>query len=237
MDPDTEILGTAKRFQSTCWGLVRSAASGEAMDELIRIYWKPLYFYVRRKGYDNETAKDLVQGFLAALIERNTILKADPSRGRFRTFLLSAMANFILDWERTARRAKRGGGGVLQALDFRAGEEDFKRVRATGETPEKVAELAWAREVYGQCLSELKGDPRHLQALKLRLQGEEYETVVLRTGLSAAAAQAAVHRLCRQFGEHLRARLKPFSQTEEQFEDDVSEFLTLISCQGFNVLS
>ena len=237
MDPDTEILGSGKKFQSTCWGLVRSAASGESLDQLIRIYWKPLYFYVRRKGYTNETAKDIVQEFLATLIERNALHKADPGRGRFRNFLLASMGNFILDWERMAGREKRGGGAVLRSLDFPAGEREFVQVAAKDLTPERLADLMWARAVFDQCLSELKGDPRHVEALRLRLEGEEYGAVCSRTGLATAAAQSAVHRLCKQFGEVLRAQLRPYSQTPEQFEDEISEFLSLISCQGFRSTS
>ena len=80
---DTEILGDNVRFPKTSWDLVRAATEPKGMDQLIRLYWKPLYYFVRQKGFDNETSKDMVQGFLADALERGTIAKADPSRGKF----------------------------------------------------------------------------------------------------------------------------------------------------------
>lgn len=231
MDQDTEMHGSGRKFQSTCWGLVRSAATSEGMDQLIRIYWKPLYFYVRKRGYDNETAKDLVQDFLSNLIERNAILKADPARGRFRSFLLSSLANHIADWERSTRSLKRGGREVIESLDFRTGEEEFSKAVSQEMNPEWAADSEWARGVFMRCLGELQGDPRHIQALALRLKGEEYDAVAVGTGLSAGAAQVAIHRLCKQFGELLRGHLKPFSASEQELEDDISDFLQLISCK------
>lgn len=232
MDPDTEMHGSSRRFQSTCWGLVRSASTPEGLDQLIRIYWKPLYFYIRKRGYDNETAKDLVQDFLSTLIERNAILKADPTRGRFRSFLLSSLSNHIADWERSARSLKRGGREVILSLDFRAGEEEFSQSVAQELTPEKAAYVEWARGVFAQCLGQIKGDARHIQALELRLKGEEYEAITTLTGLTPGAAQVSIHRLCKQFGELLRGHLRPFSSSNEEFEDDLSEFLELISCKA-----
>jgi CheY-like chemotaxis protein len=107
---DTDILGNQINFQKTSWDLVRAAPSVEALDALIRMYWKPLYFFVRQRGFGNEEAKDIVQEFLAIALEHDMIPKADPLRGRFRTFLLAALTNFLKDRRRAEICARRQHG-------------------------------------------------------------------------------------------------------------------------------
>jgi RNA polymerase sigma-70 factor (ECF subfamily) len=195
---DTEILGQRVSFQKTSWDLVRAARSAEAMDGLIRIYWKPLYFFVRQKGYDNETAKDMVQDFLTSALERHTLQKADPRRGRFRTFLLAALSNFIKDWNRSSARLKRGGGHALLSLDFEGGEQEYSLEMATTQTPEGLFHRAWAQALLAQCISELKGKPSHLRAFELLIRGSGYGEICRETGLNESAAKTAVHRLRQQ---------------------------------------
>jgi len=229
MSQDTEMLGPNNRFQSTIWGLVHAAGDLKAQDALIRIYWKPLYFFVRQHGYENETAKDIVQEFLTGLLERQSLLKADPGRGRFRNFLLAALRNFLVDWNRTAQRQKRGGNQAIQSLDFREGERDYALQAAGGDSPDRMIDRAWARTLFEQCLADLEGSRAHLEALRLRLRGEDYRVISERTGLSEAASQNAVHRLSRRFGEILRQRLRPFCATQSEFEQELSEFMSLIA--------
>jgi RNA polymerase sigma-70 factor (ECF subfamily) len=192
---DTDILGPRITFQKTSWDLVRAARNSEALDGLIRMYWKPLYFFVRQKGYDNETSKDLVQDFLTAALEHGTLSKADPARGRFRTFLLAALTNFIKDWNRASTRLKRGGGHALLSLDFEGGEQEYSLETATEETPEALFHRAWARGLLAQCIAELKGKPAHLRAFELLMAGTTYDVICRETGLNESAAKTAVHRL------------------------------------------
>ena len=229
MGTDTEILGPGKNFVKTSWSLVRSASKGAGWDPLIRLYWKPLYFYVRRRGLDNETAKDLVQEFLTTLIERRAIEKADPSRGRFRSFLLAALDNFLADWRKKQSRQKRGGGAPLLSFDFTTGERDYSLEVEAGETPEKIACRAWAHELLDHCLLELDGDPAHVAALRLRLKGADYREVCARTRLSDSAAHLAVHRLSRNFGEILGRRLRELCPDPAEFEAELSEFMDLLA--------
>jgi len=215
---DTEILGPRISFQKTSWDLVRAAGSAEAMDGLIRIYWKPLYFFVRQKGYDNETAKDMVQDFLTSALERHTLLKADPRRGRFRTFLLAALSNFIKDWNRSSARLKRGGGHAMLSLDFEGGEQEYSFETATTQTPEALFHRAWAQALLEQCISELKGKPSHLRAFELLIRGGNYEEICRETGLHESAAKTAVHRLRQQLREIL---LGYIGRTGNGDDDDV----------------
>jgi RNA polymerase sigma-70 factor (ECF subfamily) len=228
MGTDTDLLGPSKDFVKTSWSLVRSAGKGAGWDPLIRLYWKPLYFYVRRKGIDNETAKDLIQDFLTMLLERRSIEKADPSRGRFRTFLLAALDNFLADWKKKETRQKRGRGAPVLSFDFAGGERDYTLEVESGETPEKLACRAWAHQLLDQCLLELEGIPGHVAALRLRLQGADYREICAQTGLSDSVAQLAVHRLSREFGEILGRRLREICPQPAEFEAELSEFMDLL---------
>src|SRR6185295_7333506 len=124
---DTDILGNQISFQNTSWDLVRAAPKVEALDALIRIYWKPLYFFVRQRGFGNEEAKDIVQEFLASALQHSMIPRADPLRGRFRTFLLAALTNFLKDRRRSWGRLKRGGGHAPMSLDLEMAEPRYAR--------------------------------------------------------------------------------------------------------------
>jgi len=229
MGTDTEILGGSKNFVKTSWFLVRSAGNGGDWDPLVRLYWKPLYFYLRRKGLDNEAAKDVVQDFIASLIERRAIEKADPARGRFRTFLLAALDHFLTDRKRKESRQKRGGDAPVLSLDFAAGEHDYGIEVEGGETPEKVACRAWAHGLLDECLLELEGEPSQVAELRMRLKGMDYQQICDHTRLTEAAAHLAVHRLSRSFGDILGRRLRELCGDPADFEAELGEFMELIA--------
>lgn len=218
-------------FQKTSWDLVHSARNVQAMDSLIRIYWKPLYFFVRQKGNDNETSKDIVQEFLTGALERGTILKADPARGKFRTFLLAALENFMTDRARTAGRLKRGGGQAILSLDFEQGEKEFGSEVASDEKPEAVMDQAWAKSLLQQSMAELKGSPAHLKAFELLMQGADYDAIAAETGLSRLAVKTAVFRLRQQLKDILTAHLTEEGASDEEVARSISEFLSLLTSQ------
>jgi RNA polymerase sigma factor (sigma-70 family) len=229
MGTDTEILGRSKHFVKTSWFLVKSAGKGGDWDPLVRLYWKPLYFYLRRKGLDNETAKDVVQDFIASLIERRAIEKADPARGRFRTFLLAALDNFLTDRKRKESRQKRGGGAPLLSLDFALGERDYALELEGGESPEKVAARAWALGLLDEVLLALEAPAANVAALRLRLRGADYRQICDHTHLSHTAAHLAVHRLGKVFGDLLGRRLRDLCPDPGDFDAELTEFMELIS--------
>jgi len=226
---DTEILGNQIAFQITSWDLVRSAPKVEALDALIRLYWKPLYFYVRQRGFSNEEAKDIVQEFLALALEHGMISRADPLRGRFRTFLLAALNNFLKDRHRFWGRQKRGGGHAPMSLDLELGEPRFARENTGGEPPETIVDRAWAKGLLGQCISELVGKPSHLQAFELQMQGVDYVSIGKTTGLTETAAKTAVHRLRVRLRGIIRSHLKLQNATEDEVGREVAEFASLLA--------
>lgn len=115
-------------FQTTHWSVVLAAkgspspSADEAMEELCRAYWPPLYAYIRREGHDATEAQDLTQEFFARLLERDYLGRLQDQRGKFRSFLLTFLKHFLSEQRHKAGAQKRGGGQVLISLDATAGE-------------------------------------------------------------------------------------------------------------------
>lgn len=156
--------GTRKRgwFATTCWGLVLPAGrpgtpgSEQALDELCRTYWYPIYAYVRRRGHSAHDAQDLTQAFFVRLLQGDFLAQANPSRGRFRSFLLVALNHFLADeWDR-AHAAKRGGGQTIFSLDAEAAENLYALEPADVRDPEKAYERRWAMTVLDLAAARLR---------------------------------------------------------------------------------
>jgi RNA polymerase sigma-70 factor (ECF subfamily) len=226
---DTQMMGDRNQFPTTSWSLVRSSRNVQALDRLIKVYWKPLYFFVRQKGYNNETSKDVVQSFLTTLMERDAFSKADPERGKFRSFLLAALTNFLKDCSKAETCLKRGGARPIFSLDFVAGEAEYSVEVARGETPETVLNKAWARSLWRHALGELKGEPSHLKAFHLYLGDSDYKAICESTGLSESAAKSAIHRMKGQLREIITGHIRDTVSSEEELEAEVSEFKSLLS--------
>ena len=179
-----------------------------ARDSLARLcgsYWFPLYAFVRRRGHSPEEAQDLTQAFFARLLEKNWVADADRSKGRFRTFLLSALTHFLADeWDRT-RAQKRGGGAAALPLSFDPAEERYVQEPADPETPERIFERRWALALLDEVVSRLRaeyegeGKADLFTALHPCLVGERtalpYAELAQKLGTSESAVKSAVHRL------------------------------------------
>src|SRR5437667_9309697 len=141
--------GSGAWFVTTHWSVILSAGrsdapqAAEALQRLCQVYWYPLYAYVRRRGYSPHDAQDLAQGFFARLLEKNTLGAITREKGKFRSFLLSALNHFIVDEWKKARARKRGGGGII-SLDARDAETRVGREPVDALTPEKSFEQNWA---------------------------------------------------------------------------------------------
>jgi len=229
MHNDTKIMGPDHEFDTTSWTLIRAVGDVNAFDTFVRIYWKPLYFFVRQHGYDNETAKDIIQDFMTTLLEKGSLTKADPARGRFRTFLLAALTNFMKDRVKAAARQKRGGAHSILSLDFASGEREFVLEVSSGESPETVLNRTWARTLWRQAIAELKGDPAHLEAFTMYLADADYDVIAKKTGLTPAAAKMAVHRLKGQLRDTIQHYILQTSVDEDELKSEIAEFMALLS--------
>src|SRR5262249_9060152 len=119
-------------FPDTRWSLIlrlrtpeSEGASATALNELCRVYWQPLYVFLRQAGRDPESAKDAVQGFLANFLSKNGFERIGPANGRFRHYLLGALRNYLVSEARKQNAMKRGGGVDLVPIDIETAEQVF----------------------------------------------------------------------------------------------------------------
>jgi RNA polymerase sigma factor (sigma-70 family) len=169
-EQDTEIPGSPE-FPSTVWSrLVHGDDRRAAADYLAQRYWKPVYFYIRRRwGRANEDAKDLVQGFFADALQRGLLSKADPQRGSFRKFLRAALENFLRNAARDAKALKRGGGVKILPLESMTEEESAASLDGN---PEELFDRDWMEAVFEKCLPMLReqyqteGRPQYFEVFR-----------------------------------------------------------------------
>ncbi|MBM3978401.1 MAG: sigma-70 family RNA polymerase sigma factor [Planctomycetes bacterium] len=207
-------------FLTTRWSVVLAGASSPpqerraALEDLARAYWYPLYAFARRHGLGADEAADQTQAFFALLLERNDFAKADPARGRFRAFLLTAFKHHLSNERARARAAKRGGGRAPVSLDAREAETRFRNEPADEETPERLYERAWTRELLARTFARLRaeqdgiGRARLFDCLRPALAAEDdaprMAAVAQELALTENAVKVAAHRLRKRFGELLR---------------------------------
>lgn len=221
-EPHAEVRSNPDReaFSTTQWTMIVAAgraADGQgrmAMEQLCRKYWYPLYAHVRRRGYAKEDAEDLTQAFFARLLEKNGLDGLGPERGRFRSFLLAAMKNFLAnEWDKSRTR-KRGGGVVPLSLDWQDADSRYRIEPADKLSPDKLYDRAWALTLLERVLQQLEAvnaNNEYFQQLKPCLTTErrsiQYPDVARQLGISESAVRVAAHRLRRQYRELLRAEI------------------------------
>lgn len=191
-----------------------STSSATALARLCEDYWYPLYAFVRRKGFSAPEAQDLTQDFFAHLLEKKILKKADPAKGKFRTFLLVSLQNFLHNQRVRDRAAKRGGGAPTFSLDETTAEDRYRLEPADVLTPEKLFERRWAltllEKVHAQlreeCLASGKLD--QFNVLQIYLSGEpkggDYAEAADRLGWTNVAVRVAVYRLRKRIGKLLQ---------------------------------
>ena len=208
-----------------------SPASAAALADLCQRYWYPLYVYVRRRVADLDEARDLTQEFFARLLEKNTLALADPERGRFRSFLLTAFKHFLInEWEK-ARAQKRGGGRKALAIDFESKESQFAHEPAHTWTPERLYERHWALTLLDQVLMQLRreyqraGKRKLFEQLKGFLVGDSANTThaeaAERLGMTEGAVKVAAHRLRKRYRDLLRQEVAQTVADDTEVEDEI----------------
>jgi RNA polymerase sigma-70 factor (ECF subfamily) len=232
------------QFPTTHWGLVLAARDPAAPEEraalasLCAAYWYPLYAFVRRKGYDPERAADLTQEFFARLLEKDYLQSVDPSKGRFRSFLLAACSNFLAnqrDWE-SAR--KRGGGRPPVSIDMRDAEDRYRAEPAHELTAERLFERRWALTLLDDVLDQLGGEFHRAgkgalyDRLKVILVGAQdavsYSQVGQELGMTEAALKKAAQRLRERYRELLRERIAATVEDPGQVEDEIRDLFAIL---------
>jgi RNA polymerase sigma-70 factor (ECF subfamily) len=240
-------IGTAvePRFATTHWSVVLAAGhdsspnAGEALETLCRNYWLPLYAYVRRKGHTPEKAQDLTQAFFERLLEQHTLSRARRERGRFRSFLLTSLQNFLgHEWEKE-RAAKRGGGRYVLSWDQVSAESSYQLEAVSELPPDKAFEKRWALTIFQQALNRLHeefvrlGKGEVFEQLKCFLTQEPgangYPGVAERLGMTPAAVAVSVHRLRKRYGELVRDEIAHTVSSPAEIEEEMRYLIALMS--------
>ncbi len=240
---ETSIGGPQRAFGSTLWTVVLEAQDPgspgrrEALQRLIEAYWKPVYFFVRRKGSDPESAKDLTQGFFAALLERNFLKNVHRDRGRFRTFLLTALENYLADERDRARALKRGGDRAVFPLDFEGAENEVPGEPASPESPDRAFRRDWAMRVLSRALQDVRaefaasGREGEFEALRLHLSlgagpAPSYADLARRLGVSEQDVANRIHRARARVREAVLGVIRSYSGTEEDAQEELRDLLS-----------
>src|SRR5271155_1119427 len=162
-DRTMNTLPGSSQFPTTRWTLVVAAGDPgrkEARSALVSLcenYWYPLYAYLRRRGYQAGEAQDFTQEFFTRVLEGRYLDRANPEKGRFRSFLLTSLKFFVADEEDRQRAHKRGGGTVVP-LEFSSGEERYQREPGHNETPERIFERRWALCILDRVVEKLRNE-------------------------------------------------------------------------------
>ena len=230
-------------FATTHWSVVLAAGerelpqAAEALEKLCRTYWYPLYVYVRRQGNSPEDAQDLTQNFFSRLLEKNYFAKADPDRGKFRTFLLRSMKNFLVNEWKRAGRLKRGGDLTFLSIDANVAEDRYATEPANESNPDAAYEQRWAVTLIEQVLATLRQEfnaadkARLFEELKGFIWGDKstasYAEIAGHLNLTEGTVKVAVHRLRHRFRELLRAEVAHTVARPEDVDDELRYLISV----------
>lgn len=232
-------------FTTTHWSVVlaagdaQSSRATQALDTLCRTYWYPLYAYVRRRGRSPQDAEDLTQGFFHSLLRGQYLARADRTRGRFRTFLLTAFDNFLHNEHDRASALKRGGDREIISWNGVEAERRYALEPAGGLSPEQMFEKRWAATLLERVLERLRAefadtDRRALfDRLKPHLWGEDeaarYADLATRFHVSVPALKVTVHRWRRRYRDLLREEIAQTVADPGEVADEIRHLLRVMS--------
>lgn len=233
----------AGQFATTHWSLVLTAGkrghedSGRALEKLCRTYWPPLYAYVRRRVSDIHEAQDLTQAFFERLLEKEYLADADPDRGRFRSFLITAFKRFLSKERDKAAAQKRGGGQMTFTVNFESQDRNWGEPKDSL-TAEQIYERQWAVTLLNRVMGRLQremdrsGRAQEFHLLKDFLGGtgcSTYAEVAPSLGLSESAARMAASRMRGRYRELLYEEIAQTVETPEDVDSEVQHLFATFS--------
>jgi len=232
-------------FMPTHWSVVLAAAHADparraqALEQLCRSYWEPLYAYIRGRGDEMHDAQDLTQSFFAFVLAKGVIEAADPERGRFRCYLLACLKHFLANEHAKANAQKRDGGKIMVPLDAEAAEKHYQQESTDHLTALQHFDRRWALTVLDRAFAQLSGETlaagkaQHFEALKPFLSvksGEgNYEKVADRLKTTTTAVRQEVHRLRRRLRELVRAEIAHTVHDPGEIDAEMRYLIELLS--------
>jgi RNA polymerase sigma factor (sigma-70 family) len=237
---------TLARFGETQWSVIRSAMDKQrpddaaaALERLCRVYWPPLYAYVRRLGESPHDAQDLTQEFFARFLDKDFLAAVDESKGRFRSFMLAALKHFLANERDKQRAQKRGGDRSFVPIDFHNAETHCGFEPAQNLTAEVIFQRRWASALLEQALARLRGEYaaagkeawfEHLkQTLTEGRGGTAYAALAAKLETSEAAVKMAAHRLRQRYRDAIRSEIAATVAHPSQIEEELREVLRALS--------
>lgn len=232
-------------FVTTRWSVVLAAGHGDtshardALAHLCETYWYPLYAYARRRGHSPHDAQDLTQEFFARLLQGKWVAQADRQRGRFRTFLLSAMQHFLANEWNKAHAQKRGGHAPIVSLNDDSAERRYRLEPADKSTPETLFERGWALSLLNDVLRRLEeeykrdGKAAWMDAMRPALTADResiaYAEIGARLGATEAATRVAVHRLRQRYRRLIQAEVASTVATSAEVAEEMRHLFQVLT--------
>jgi len=242
--PPPVPLSGERKFASTRWSIVVAAGAPDAPDRhaalatLCQTYWYPVYAFIRRRGASAADAQDLTQEFFAVLLEKDYVRLADRERGRFRTFLLTAVTRFLTKQRERDNAAKRGGGRTMLSLDLAHSEERYRLEPVEHWTPERLFERRWALTLLDRVVAQLgeryakQGKQELFERIKGVLTGalsaDENAELASQLGLSEGTLKVAVHRLRRRYRDLLKQEIAETVADPGETADELDYLLAAV---------
>ena len=236
LEPENE-----SSFPTTRWSvIVKSRDVGDterrqALEEICRVYWPPVYAFLRSSGHPKHDAEDLTQGFFEQLLIRGGFDRTDPAKGRLRSYLLGALKHYVASEHRKTSRRKRGGGNEIISWDELEAEGLTPPELTDGLTPDKIYTRRWVKTLLDQVLDELsahyaiQGKATIFEALKPMLTpgnvAVSYSSLAERLGMTESAVKVAAHRFRQRFGVLLRNTVAFTMEPGEDVDREVSELM------------
>lgn len=234
-----------RAFHTTHWSVVLAArqqegtVGREALAKLCSTYWYPLYGFVRGRGCSPQDAEDLTQEFFYQFLQKNSLFGVSPSAGKFRSFLLACLKNFLIhQWER-AHAKKRGGGMAPIPLDSLEAETRLSIEPAEQSTPEVLFEKRWALTVLENTVKALQHEyaarnkAEIFESLRGFLPGsqgsESRAELAAKAGISIGAVDVAVHRLRQRFGALLREQVAQTVSSEAEVDEELRYLMSVVA--------
>jgi RNA polymerase sigma factor (sigma-70 family) len=230
-------------FTTTHWSVVLEAqgdspAAQEALEKLCRIYWRPIFSFLRRQGIEQEEAEDLTQGFFALLLERRDFSAVRKEKGRLRSYLLTALKHFLADEHRRAMAIKRGKGERLIPLEALRADEGMHMEPADPLTAERIYERRWAATVLDHALDLLKDEyaatanAALFDSLTQLLPDEpgspSRSEIAAQFGMTENAVTQAFHRFRQRYQKLLRQEIAHTVATPGDIDDELRHLIAVL---------